>query len=138
VSKLNAVLAAYPGKVKLIFKQFPLEMHSQAAVAAAASVAAGNQGKFWEMHDILFQHRQKLTVDDLRGYARGLGLDMARFDKDLTSEQTKKSIVRDMEDGDKAGVEGTPSVFIDGRKYNGSLNLDAIKPIIDGELKKSH
>lgn len=136
MSKLNAVLAAYPGKIKLIFKQFPLEMHSNAAVAAAAAVAAQQQGKFWEMHNILFEHRTQLSVDNIRGYARTIGLDMKRFESDLTSEQTKKTVVRDMEDGDKAGVEGTPSVYIDGQKYNGSLELGAIKTVIDAELKK--
>ena len=136
MSKLNAVLAAYPGKVKLIFKQFPLEMHSNAAVAASAAVAAQQQGKFWEMHNILFEHRTQLGADNIRSYARTIGLDMKRFEADLASEQTKKTVVRDMEDGDKAGVEGTPSVFIDGQKYNGSLELAAIKTVIEAELKK--
>jgi protein-disulfide isomerase len=135
VSKLDAVLAAYPGKVKLVFKQFPLDTHSKAALAAAAALAAHRQGKFWEMHDAMFEHRRDLSLDDIRALARNVGLDMKRFDADLPSEEVKKAVVKDMEDGDKAGVEGTPSVYIDGKKYNGSLDLPAIKTIIDAELK---
>jgi protein-disulfide isomerase len=67
--------------------------------------------------------------------ARTAGLDMQRFEADLDSAETKKTVARDMEDGDRAGVEGTPSVFINGRKYNGSLDLPAIRTVIDEELK---
>jgi protein-disulfide isomerase len=137
VGKLDAVLAAYPGKVKLIFKQFPLDTHSQAAIAAAAAIAAHRQGKFWEMHYALFEHRRELSFDNIHALAQKVGLDMKRFDADLPSEEVKKTVVKDMADGDKAGVEGTPSIYIDGRKYNGSLDLPAIKTIIDEELKKS-
>ena len=138
MSKLDAVLAAYPGKVKLIFKQFPLDTHSNAAVAAAAAVAAHRQGKFWEMHDALFAHRKELSLDNIRDIARQLGLDMKRFDADLPSAEVTGAVVKDMQDGDKAGVEGTPTVYIDGKKYNGSLELPAIKTIIDAELKQAH
>jgi len=137
VSKLDAVLAAYPGKVKLVFKQFPLDTHSKAALAAAAALAAHRQGRFWELHDAMFAHRRDLSLDNIRNLARSIGLDMKRFDVDLPSDEVKKAIVRDMEDGDKAGVEGTPSVYINGKKYNGSLDLPAIKPIIDAELKSA-
>ena len=137
VAKLNAVLDAYPGKIKLIFKEFPLDTHSQAALAAAAAIAAHQQGKFWPMHDTLFAHRQNLSRPSILALARTAGLDMKRFEADLDSEATKKTVARDVEDGDRAGVEGTPSVFINGRKYNGSLNLEAIRPVIDGELKKA-
>jgi protein-disulfide isomerase len=70
--------------------------------------------------------------------ARAVGLDMQRFAADLDSAETKAAVTRDMEDGDRAGVEGTPSIFINGRKYNGSLDLAAIRTVIDGELKKAH
>jgi protein-disulfide isomerase len=135
VGKLNAVLAAYPGKVKLVFKQFPLDTHSQAALAAAAAIAAFRQGKFWEMHDAMFADRRNLSIENIRALAGKIGLDMNRFEADLPSEEVKKAVIKDMEDGDKAGVEGTPSVYIDGKKYNGSLDLPAIRTIIDAELK---
>ena len=137
VAKLNAVLDAYPGKIQLIFKQFPLDMHSQAALAAAAAIAAHRQGKFWPVHDALFAHRQELSRPSILALARTAGLDMPRFVADLDSAETKKTVARDMEDGDRAGVEGTPSVFINGRKYNGALDLPAIRTVIDEELKKA-
>ena len=135
VAKLNAVLEAYPGKIKLIFKQFPLDMHSQAALAAAAAIAAHRQGKFWPMHDGLFAHRRELSRPMILAVARTAGLDMQRFQADLDSADTKKTVARDMEDGNRAGVEGTPSIFINGRKYNGALDLPAIRPVIDEQLK---
>ncbi len=137
VAKLNALLEAYPGKIKLIFKQFPLDMHSQAAVAAAAAIAAHRQGKFWPMHDALFAHRRELSRPLILALARTAGLDMKRFAVDLDSAETKTTVARDVDDGDRAGVEGTPSVFINGRKYNGDLDLPAIRSVIDEELKKA-
>jgi protein-disulfide isomerase len=137
VAKLNAVLEAYPEKIRLIFKQFPLDMHSQAALAAAAAVAAHQQGMFWPMHDALFAHRRELARPLILSLARTAGLDMKRFAADLDSTQTKATVTRDLEDGDRAGVEGTPSVFINGRKYNGSLDLPAIRKVIDEELKNA-
>src|SRR5690242_7233382 len=136
VSKLNAVLKAYPKQVKLIFKQFPLDTHSQAAQAAAAAIAAHQQGKFWPMHDALFASRRDLSRPTILAIAGKTGLDMKRFTADLDSAETKKTVARDVEDGDKAGVEGTPSVYINGQKYNGSLELDAIRKVIDEELVK--
>ena len=135
VAKLNAVLDAYPGKVKLIFKQFPLDMHSQAALAAAAALAAHRQGKFWPMHDALFAHRQELSRPMILSLARNAGLDLQRFVTDLDSAETRGAVARDIEDGDRAGVEGTPTVFINGRKYNGSLDLGPIGKIIDQQLQ---
>ena len=129
-------MEAYPGKVKLVFKQFPLDTHSQAAQAARAALAAQQQGKFWEMHDALFAHRRDLSMTTIASLAKNIGLDMQRFQADLNSPETKKAILKDVDDGDKAGVEGTPSVYINGRKYNGSLELEPMKKIIDEELKK--
>jgi len=136
VGRLNAVLDAYPGKIKLIFKQFPLDMHSQAGLAAAAAIAAHRQGRFWPMHDALFARRGALSRPVIVALARAIGLDMQRFVADLDSAEIKAAIARDMGDGDRAGVEGTPSVFINGRKYNGDLDLPAIRKVIDEELKK--
>lgn len=129
-------MEAYPGKIKLIFKEFPLDTHSQAFGAAEAAVAAQQQGKFWQMHDSLFAHRRDLSTPTLVALARNIGLDMNRFQTDFSSPATKKTILKDMDDGDKAGVEGTPSVFINGRKYNGSLDLEPMRKVIDDQLKK--
>jgi protein-disulfide isomerase len=137
VARLNAVMDAYPGKIKLIFKQFPLDTHSHAALAAAAAIAAHQQGKFWPMHDALFAHRTELSRTTILALARENGLDLRRFQSDLDSTQTRQTVDRDRDDGDRAGVEGTPTVFIDGRKYNGSLELPAIRKVIDEALKKT-
>ncbi len=127
---------AYPDKIKLVFKEFPLDTHSQAALAADAAIAANKQGKFWPMHDALFAHRRDLSRGSILALAGTVGLDMKRFQADLDSPDTKKTVARDMEDGDRAGVEGTPTVFINGRKYNGPLDLPEMRKIIDEQLKK--
>jgi protein-disulfide isomerase len=133
--KLNAVLDAYPGKVKLIFKEFPLDIHSHAALAAGAAIAAHQQGKFWPMHDALFAHHTDLSRNTILSLAHSSGLDMKRFETDIDSAETRKIVARDTQDGDRIGVEGTPTVYIDGKKYNGDLDLPAIGKIIDAELK---
>lgn len=132
---LREILKAYPNDVKLIFKQFPLDSHSQAAGAALASIAAERQGKFWPMYDALFAHRQDLSRRSLFAIAQNLGLDMKRFAADIDSPETKRALARDVNDGDNAGVDATPTIFIDGRRYNGSLDLNAIRPVLDAELK---
>jgi protein-disulfide isomerase len=136
VAQINASLKAYPNDLKLIFKQYPLDSHPAAAISAAASLAAHAQGKFWPMHDVMFANRQKLSRQSILGWAKDLGLDMKRFTADLDSEAIRKAVLRDQADGDKAGVEGTPTVFLNGQKYNGDLAADAIKSVIDGELKR--
>ena len=136
VVKLNAILKAYPNQVKLIFKQFPLDMHSQAALAAAAAVAAHRQGKFWPLHDAMFADRTHLSRQTILAMAGSIGLDTKRFEQDWDSPAVKQAVAREQMEGEKAGVEATPTVFIDGQKYNGGLDLDVIRPIIDAELKR--
>jgi protein-disulfide isomerase len=137
VVKLNAILKAYPTQVKLVFKQYPLDIHSQAALAAAASLAAHRQGKFWPLHDALFANRTNLSRKTILALAGAIGgLDTKRFVQDWDSPAMKQAVAREQTEGDKAGVEATPTIFIDGKKYNGALDLDAIRPIIDGEIKR--
>ena len=135
VLKLNAVLKAYPTQVKLIFKQYPLESHPQASISAAAALAANQQGKFWQMHDALFANRERLSRRTILELAESLGLDIKRFTADLDSAEIKKAVAKDVADGDRAGVEATPTVFINGQRYNGSLEMGAIKPVLDAQLK---
>jgi protein-disulfide isomerase len=136
-AQLHELLKAYPTQLKLIFKQYPLDIHSQAALAAAASIAAHRQGKFWLLHDAMFEKRQDLSRASLLAMARRVGLDIPRFTGDLDSADVRSVVTHDREDGDRAGVEGTPSVFINGQRYNGSLELDKIRAVIEGELKKA-
>lgn len=135
--ELHRVMEAYPSQVSLIFKQFPLDEHSQAALAAAASLSAQKQGKFWPMHDALFAQRGRLSPETIHGIAEKLGLDMKRFDADLHSPELQKTIVRDIEDGERAGVMGTPTIFVNGQRYNAAVSLAVLKPVLDEELKKT-
>jgi protein-disulfide isomerase len=135
--QIYATLKAYPNDVRLIFKQYPLfELHPSAGIAAAAALAAHRQGKFWPMHDVMFANRRMLSRQSILGWAKDIGLDMLRFMADLDSDAIKKAVLRDQADGDKAGVEGTPTVFVNGQRYNGDLAPDAFRPVIEGELKR--
>ncbi len=135
VGQIKEVLKLYPTQVKLIFKQFPLETHPQADLAAAAAVAAQKQGKFWAMHDAMFAHPEDLSRNGILNLARQNGLDMKRFEDDIDSTVVREAVVRDVQDGNHAGVEGTPTLFVNGQRYNGPISSDALKPVIDGELK---
>ena len=134
--QIGAVLAAYPKDVRLVYKHFPLDNHPHAQMAAEAAMAAQSQGKFWPMHDKLFDNFRNLSREHIVGWAKEIGLDMTRFTADLDSGKYKKTVAKDVADGDTAGVEGTPSFFINGKHYNGQLDLAALKPILDSELKK--
>jgi protein-disulfide isomerase len=134
--ELRAVMKAYPTQVKLIFKQFPLDIHSQAALAAAAAVSAQRQGKFWEMHDALFASHRDLSRPTILGLASAIGLDVKRFEADLDSAEVRSTVARDMEDGNRIGVMSTPTLFIDGRHFNGPIKLSVLKPLLDEELKR--
>jgi protein-disulfide isomerase len=135
VGHVNAVLEMYPKDVKLIFKQFPLDTHPQAHLAAQASLAANGQGKFWPMHDKLFANPRKITRDNILLWAKEIGLDMNRFTADLTSGKYKAAVDKDFAEGEQLGVGGTPTFFLNGKKYNGSLEPSHVKPVLDAELK---
>jgi protein-disulfide isomerase len=135
--ELHALLKAYPTQVKLIFKQYPLEIHSRAAFAAAAALAAQHQGKFWPMHDALFANHNDLSRENVLAIAQKLGLNTERFTADLESPQTVQAIQKDVADGDQVGVQGTPTIFINGQKFNGPIQLDVLKPVLDSELKQN-
>ena len=134
IGEINALLRAYPTQIKLIFKQFPLETHPQADLAAAAAIAAHKQGKFWPMHDAMFAHRNDLSRKSIMLLAKQNGLNMDRFEADIDSTEVRETVVRDVQDGEHAHVEGTPTLFIGGQRYNGQVTLASLKPIIDGEL----
>ncbi len=135
VPEITALLKAYPRQVKLIFKQFPLDIHSQAEMAANAAVAAGLQGKFWQMHDAMFAHHDELSRATIDTLAKQIGLNMNRFGTDIDSPQVHETVIRDQQDGDQAGVQGTPTIFIDGQRYNGPISLNYLKLVLDAELK---
>ena len=136
VIKLNAVLKAYPNDVKLVFKQYPLEMHSQAALAAEAALAAQRQGKFWQLHDAMYADRTHLSRQNILAMAGKIGLDVKRFEEDWDSPAIRQALAKEQKEGDAIGVSGTPTIFIDGKRYEGDLALDAIGPIIDKEINR--
>jgi len=134
VPEIQAILQAYPKQVKLIFKQYPLDFHNQAELAAAAALAANKQGKFWAMHDAMFANRTDLSRENLLALATKNGLDVDRFKTDLDSTEIHEAVVRDIQDGERAGVEGTPTIFVNGRRWNGAIVLGSLKPVLDAEL----
>jgi protein-disulfide isomerase len=131
--EIKAVLSAYPTQVKLVFKEYPLEIHSEAEFAAIAAIAAHKQGKFWVMHDAMFSSRN-LSRDSILALAQKNGLDMKRFEADLNSTEVRETIIRDIQDGDRAGVEGTPTIFVNGKRYNGPIVETSLKPVLEAEL----
>ncbi|HEX5226495.1 MAG TPA: thioredoxin domain-containing protein [Bryobacteraceae bacterium] len=135
VREVDSVMAAYPKDVKLIYKQFPLSMHPHAEIAAEASLAAREQGKFWEMYELLFKNSRALTKNSILVMAKDAGLDMDKFKAALESGKYKKEVAKDITDGENANVYGTPAFYINGKQYNGQVTLAALKPIFAEELK---
>ena len=130
----NQVVQAYPGMVRLVWKNFPLPFHGDAEGAAEAAHAAGRQGKFWEMIDLLFKNQHSLSRQDLEGYARLLGLDLDGFKRDLDSHRFLPRVKADMAEGRRLSVRGTPTFFINGQKLVGAQPLFKFRRIIDGIL----
>ena len=133
---LERVLDQYRGQVKVVFKNFPLtSVHPDSAGAAAGAVAAGKQGKFWEFHDRLFGGDQEHeAMGDLEKIAKDLKLDVKKWQGDL--EAARAQVAKDRADGDKLDINATPTIYIDGRKYTGSVDYDSIKDWIDEELNR--
>jgi protein-disulfide isomerase len=108
-------------QLRFVFRNFPLsEAHPHAQIAAQAAEAAGAQGRFWEMHDMIFEHQDALEVEDLIGYAKSLGLDAVRIARDLEAGTYVKRVRDDFRSGVKSGVNGTPTFFVNGVRYDGS------------------
>jgi len=128
------LLAAYPGKIRLVYRDFPLPIHSLAPKAAEASQCADDQGKYWEMHDKLFSVAGKLEVGDLKKYARDVGLDGGKFDTCLDGGEKAKVVEEHHKAGEGLGVSGTPAFFVNGRLISGAQPLDQFKSVVDAEL----
>ena len=123
---LERLLREHEGKLKLVFKHFPLTMHPRAVQAARAAEAAKLQGRFWEMHDLLFENQHNLEDADLERYAKMLGLDEERFKADIASEAVQAKVDADRAEGERLGVEGTPTLYVNGRHFQEPLKtLDA-------------
>lgn len=138
-STLKAVLAEYHGEVNVAYRDFPLtEVHPQATLAAEASRCAGDQHKFWEYHDLLFEDQGKLAYDDLLEHSRKLGMDEKEFSACLGGGKHNSQIEQDIYAGTRAGVSGTPSFFVNGIYLGGAQSAAAFERIINQELRDIH
>jgi protein-disulfide isomerase len=130
------VLDKYPKKVKLIFKNFPLSsIHPFAHKAAVAALAAHAQGKFWEFHNKLLENYKALNDAKIQEIATELKLDMERFNKAMQDPSIQKLIARDLTEGEQAGIEGIPIIFVNG-KLPKETSLQGLEDLIEAELKK--
>jgi len=132
---LEQVLDKNPNQVKLVFKNFPLRNHKFAIPAAIAALAAEKQGKFWEFHDLLFKDYNRLNEQKVKEIAQQLNLDMEKFEKDRKDPQIRAMINRDLAEGNPAGVQGTPTVFINGRLLR-NRSMAGFQELIEKALKK--
>lgn len=128
--------STYGDKVRLVFKDFPLPNHAQAGKAAEAAHCAGEQGKYWQMHDRMFANQQALMVPQLKEHATAIGLEAPKFNECLDSGKYASAITMDVQYGNKLGVRSTPMVYINGRPVEGAQPFEYFKAIIDEELAK--
>jgi protein-disulfide isomerase len=134
---LERIHAAYPREVRIVFKHLPVVSEASGR-AAIAALAAQRQGRFWEMHDVLFEHQdQPLTEPLLRREAGALGLDLERFSADLRSEQLVAVVNADLSEADRLGIQGTPAFFVNGRPLAGWQSFEALRSVIEEELART-
>ena len=132
---LEQVLEKYPDDVKIAFKNFPLKNHKYAMKAAIAALAADSQGKFWEFHDLLFKNYNRLNDQVIGEFAIGLGLDQAQYQNKLKDPSIERRVRQDVLEGRRAGVKGTPTIFINGRRLR-DRSLRGFQVAITKELQK--
>ena len=121
--------------MKLVFKNFPLRNHKFAWPAAIAALAANKQGKFWELHDQLYENYNRLNDQKIRESAQQVGLDMEKFDKDMKDPKLKAIVERDFQEGARAGVRGIPTIFVNGRQLK-NRSFQGFQAAIEKELAR--
>ena len=136
VPTLTKLRATYGDKIRIVFKDFPLPNHAEAPKAAEAARCAGEQGKYWEMHDRMFENQRALGVPALKQAAAGLKLDTAKFDQCLDSGKFAALVSADMKQGESLGVQSTPTVYVNGRPVVGAQPFEFFQMVIDEELAK--
>jgi protein-disulfide isomerase len=129
------VFERYSKETKLVFKNFPLRNHKFAMPAAIAALAANKQGKFWELHDQLYENYNRLSDQKIREIAQQVGLDMEKFDKDMKDPELKALVERDFQEGAGAGVRGIPTIFINGRQLK-NRSFQGFQAAIEKELAR--
>lgn len=130
--EIKAVLEQYPDQVRFVFRHFPItSLHPRAQAAALAAETAGAHGKFWEMQDLLLRNQQHLELMDLRRYALEIGLEIGRFDQEIGDQRYIAHVNQDFDNGVNDGVNGTPTLFLNGVRYDGPRDRDALSKAID-------
>ncbi len=129
------LLEAFPNDLQFVYKNYPLPFHKQAMPAAKASLAAGKQGKFWEMHDKIFENYRALADGKYAEWAGEIGIDVEKFKADMASPETQALVTEEMKQASKVGVRGTPTFFINGKKPAGR-SFELYKGLIEEEIKK--
>jgi protein-disulfide isomerase len=135
-AEINQLQTDMGDKLAIAYKDFPLPMHSHSEKAAEAARCAGKQGKFWEYHDLLF-HSKQLDPDQLKEHAQALKLDTAQFDKCLDSGEEAAAVQKDRAEGQRLGLSGTPSFFVNGHFFSGAFDYKALRQIVEQQLADS-
>jgi protein-disulfide isomerase len=135
VPVFEQVLEKYPEDVKVVFKNFPIRSHKFAMKAAVAALAADSQGKFWEFHDLLFENYNKLSDQKIQEIAQTVGLNLEEYEKKKKDPAIEKQVRQDLSDGRRAGVRGTPTIFINGIRLR-DRSIKGFEAAIDKQLQK--
>jgi protein-disulfide isomerase len=129
---VKEVQARLGDRLLFVFRNFPITTsHPDAELAAEAAEVAGSQGRFWEMHDVLYENQDRLSDADLHGYAERLGLDVAAFDEDLSQHVEAERVREDFMSGVRSGVNGTPTFYVNGVRHDGSYELDNLLAAVE-------
>jgi protein-disulfide isomerase len=132
---IKKLVQKFKDQLAFVFRHFPLsKVHENASIAALSSEAAANQGKFWEMHDMMLENQSKLSTSYLLRIAERLGLEMKSFKRDTHDEKLAAKVEAQFESGIRSGVNGTPSLYINGAKYNGAYDLDSLSSAIEAAI----
>ncbi len=135
--ELQHLLKAYPSRIRLVYRNLPLEsLHPNAMSAAQAGVCAGQQGKFWQMHDLMFAEQNALTVPALKDKAKRIGLNTQQFDQCLDSGATLPAIKADLDAAKQLGLSTTPTTFVNGRFIDGAVSYADLTALVDDELQR--
>jgi protein-disulfide isomerase len=135
---VRAIQQQLGDQLRFVYRNFPLtEIHPHALHAALAAEAAAAQGKFWQMHDYIFHHQHTLEDADLEQFAEAVGLDLQQYARDMTEQRALARIEEDVDGGERSGVQGTPTFFINGALYRGSWEQDALLPALQAAGRTS-
>lgn len=134
---IKLLLKHFQGQVRVAFRHFPVEeVHPHALAAAEAAEVAGAQGKFWEMHDVLFENQLHLKNADLHGYAERVGLDMTRYTAEMDDEIYRQRIREHIDSGRRSGVRGTPGIFVNGVIHDASAGMQSLFDKVEALLRR--